>query len=296
MLKSLCAKHGGVVVTNDKGQLGCQVGSINDSKNISNRAAKGQANKIRRLMAYSAAASTAILAALAGAYACLRRDREYAAGALMALGLFKFQLVIPIFLLFLAWRRWRFSAAFAGVLVVLAAVSTGITGVAPSIRYFHSLMGAGSSLGSVAGFTLRMNLMGNFQGAFSTLLKGSPLVLPLTVAASAATMILVALRRPRGADALLIAIPASALVSYYLYPHDMCILILPIVVMLDRLTGIAKEKYRFRRAQILTAVLLFVAPFILIFALNQFWLASLPLLAFALVIAARSSTAVQSTP
>jgi hypothetical protein len=44
-LKSLCAKHGGVVVTNAKGQLGCQVGSINDSKTISDGAAKGQANE-----------------------------------------------------------------------------------------------------------------------------------------------------------------------------------------------------------------------------------------------------------
>jgi hypothetical protein len=44
-LRSLCAEHNGQVVTNDKGQLGCQVGSLNDSKNISDGAAKGQANE-----------------------------------------------------------------------------------------------------------------------------------------------------------------------------------------------------------------------------------------------------------
>lgn len=44
-LKRLCAEHGGQVVTNDKGQMGCQVGSLNDSKNISDGAAKGQANE-----------------------------------------------------------------------------------------------------------------------------------------------------------------------------------------------------------------------------------------------------------
>jgi hypothetical protein len=44
-LRSLCAEHNGHVVTNDKGQLGCQVGSLNDSKNISDGAAKGQASE-----------------------------------------------------------------------------------------------------------------------------------------------------------------------------------------------------------------------------------------------------------
>jgi len=44
-LKSLCAAHDGQVVTNGKGQLGCQVGSLNDSKHISDGAAKGQANE-----------------------------------------------------------------------------------------------------------------------------------------------------------------------------------------------------------------------------------------------------------
>jgi hypothetical protein len=44
-LKGLCAAHGGQVVTNAKGQLGCQVGSLSDSKNISDGAAKGQATE-----------------------------------------------------------------------------------------------------------------------------------------------------------------------------------------------------------------------------------------------------------
>ena len=242
--------------------------------------------------------SILLLALLTGAFLCIQRDREVAAGAMVALGLYKFQLVIPIFLLFLAWRRWRFSAAFACTSAALAAVSIEIVGVAPSVRYFHSLIRAGSSLGSVAGSSLNMNMMANLHGALYTVLKGSSLALPMTAAASGAVMILLALRQPRGVDALLIAIPAGVLVSYGMYPHDMCILILPIVVLLDRLTGIGKEKYRFRRVQILTAVLLLVAPtlLILIIALNQFWLVSLPLLAFAFVITAHPSTATQSAP
>jgi len=44
-LKNACAAHKGTVVTNDKGQLGCQVGSASESKEISDGAAKGQANE-----------------------------------------------------------------------------------------------------------------------------------------------------------------------------------------------------------------------------------------------------------
>jgi hypothetical protein len=235
--------------------------------------------------------SIILLALLIGAFLCMRRNHECLAGGLVALGLFKFQLVIPIFALFLMWRRWRFSAAFACTSAVLTGISIWILGVAQSVRYFHELMGVILTLSFSAGMSLKMNLMANLHGAFYALLNGSPLALQLTVAASAAVMILLALRRPKGADALLVAIPSSALVSYYLHPHDMCILILPIVVILDRMIGITKNKYRFRRIQIITATLLLVTPTLLIFAYNQFWLASLPLLAFAFAITAYPSTA-----
>jgi hypothetical protein len=44
-LQKACAAARGQVVVNEKGQLGCQVGSFADSKNISDGAAKGQANE-----------------------------------------------------------------------------------------------------------------------------------------------------------------------------------------------------------------------------------------------------------
>jgi|HubBroStandDraft_1064217.scaffolds.fasta_scaffold126165_2 hypothetical protein len=44
-LKAACAAHKGQIVTNDRGQLGCEVGSLDESKNISDGAAKGQANE-----------------------------------------------------------------------------------------------------------------------------------------------------------------------------------------------------------------------------------------------------------
>ena len=57
--------------------------------------------------------SILLLVLLAAALVALDRGREMMAGMLVALGLFKMQIVIPIALLFLLWRRWRFFAGFA---------------------------------------------------------------------------------------------------------------------------------------------------------------------------------------
>src|SRR5262249_34618208 len=49
-----------------------------------------------------------LLALLAGAMYVLDKRRPFEAGLLTGAGLFKFQIVLPIAVLFLAWRRWRF--------------------------------------------------------------------------------------------------------------------------------------------------------------------------------------------
>jgi hypothetical protein len=44
-LKAACTAHKGTVVTNAKGEIGCQVGSLSESKDITDGAAKGQASE-----------------------------------------------------------------------------------------------------------------------------------------------------------------------------------------------------------------------------------------------------------
>jgi hypothetical protein len=173
---------------------------------------------------------------------------------------------------------------------VLAAVSIWIAGIEQSVHYFRSMMQVSVSQSIDNGVPLRVNIMANLHGAVHAILGQSSLTLPLTIAASAATMIYCAIRRPHGADALLIAIPASVLVSYYLFVHDLCILLIPILLTLDRLAGAGKAKYRFGRTQAIAAVLMFAAPACLLFATNQFWIAALPLIAFTFTACVRQST------
>lgn len=234
--------------------------------------------------------SIILLTLLAGAFACIHQGREGLAGVLVAVGLFKFQLVIPIAVLFLAWRRWRFSAAFAGAAAMLAAVSVWIAGAEQSVHYLRSIIQVGESHGLSSGLPLPVDHMANLHGALSGILGSSSFVLPLTIAASAATMIFAASRRPQGVDAFLFAIPVSALVSYYLFIHDMCVLLIPIVLTLDRLIGTGGIKYRHGRMQMGTAALLFAAPACMPFVpANQFWVASLALVAFTFAVCTNPS-------
>src|SRR5207249_3890623 len=56
--------------------------------------------------------SIILLALFAGTFRLLELRNDLWAGVLIGLGLFKFQIVVPVALIFLLWRRWRFVAGF----------------------------------------------------------------------------------------------------------------------------------------------------------------------------------------
>jgi hypothetical protein len=75
--------------------------------------------------------------------------------------------------------------------------------------------------------------------------------------------------------------------SYYLVAHDMCILIIPVVVILSRLTLCEKTTYRYGRLQLITVALLLASPICVLISNLQFWTVSIPLLAFAFAASVR---------
>jgi hypothetical protein len=225
--------------------------------------------------------SIILMTLLAGAFICLKNGREYMAGALVALGLFKFQLVIPIAVLFLAWRRWRFSTGFVCAGALVTAVSVTISGLPQTVDYVRSMVRMSSSHGLASGLPLSVDHMANLHGAFAGILGRSHLVLPLTIASSALMMIFAIIRQPRETDALVIAIPVSVVVSYYLFVHDMSILLIPIILTMDRSLGRQRRSNLDVRVSLITATLLFAAPACMpCIPANLFWIVSVPLIAF----------------
>ncbi len=235
--------------------------------------------------------SILLLTLLAAAVVCLEERREFSAGALIALGLFRFQIVLPIAILFLIWRRWRFSAGFAVAAAVLAVVSVGVAGVAQTESYARSLLSISGS-GSVADLVRYAQpdwQMANLRGLIVGL-AGSHLsilwIRRVIFLVSGVVLLLVAGLAPgrRGADPLLIAITASAAVSYHFLFHDLSVLLIPIIFALDRFVTAEATGDPAGRLVARTAAVMFVAPITVSFFPGQFYLVALPLCAFLLVL------------
>jgi Glycosyltransferase family 87 len=155
------------------------------------------------------------------------------AGLIFSLALMKLQIAIPAAILFLLWRRWRFTFGFLIGAAALAALSAAILGPRNLPSYVHSL----TYTSALAGTTLQSTVgigpgrMPNLYGLFFTLTPTNRIAIILTIAASLVLLAWAATRKPSLPLALLVAI----LVSYHLYPCDLTLLLLPISLLCNRL-------------------------------------------------------------
>jgi hypothetical protein len=217
--------------------------------------------------------SILLLALLSCALVALERKRESLAGCLIALGLFKFQIVLPIALLFVVWNRWKFAKGFFSTAFALAGISLALIGV-PGIKAFYR------SLSHIP-YPVHYEVMSNLHGLLVGIFGNSHIVTLTTLALSAAIWLTVAKWSPvkSGPDALMIAIPTAVLVSYYLYGHDWSVLILPLLFTMN--FGMHKKMNGW------AALLAFYAPLVFLFARDHAFWASIPI-ALLLVATCRS--------
>ena len=229
--------------------------------------------------------SIILLTLLAAAVAMLEQRRDLGAGVLVGLGLFKFQLAIPIAALLFIWRRWRFCAGFVFSGTVLALISLWITGTPETVAHIRSLLSVGAGFGPAPEqfrvplrVTMMANLRGLVLGIAGTYLARRTITV-LAVGASAIVFFIVGILfhgRRYQRDTLLIAITTSLLVSYYLFVHDISVLLIPIVIVLDRFVGEEQDSGGAGWLAVIT-LLCFVAPGILFLSPNYFYLVSLPI-------------------
>jgi hypothetical protein len=179
---------------------------------------------------------------LAAALHFLRRGRDSIAGLVTGMGLFKFQIVLPIALLFLLWRRWRFLGGFSAATFIAGLVSVLVTGGSQTMKFVQSIMSVGGGIAAGAGsiqFPLRISIMANLRGLVENLCASalSPETVKILIFVLSAAVILWVgvdtLEKTIG-DSLVVAIVASVLVSYYLFIHDLSVLFIPVLVALNR--------------------------------------------------------------
>jgi len=173
--------------------------------------------------------SFVLLLAYSGTYVLGRQKLNFAAGLLLSVALIKFQIALPVILLFVLWRQWRVVSGFLVGAVGVIAVSLALVGRTGMMSYWHAMIGmAGSTARNAAAGKARYgmfptdmpNLHGLTYGLSHGAAWGSLLNLVLCCVVLGWAM--------RRKASLLVALPAAMLVSYHMQPHDLTLLLLPL--------------------------------------------------------------------
>jgi hypothetical protein len=188
--------------------------------------------------------------------------REISSGAALALGLIKFQYVIPAAAIVVLHRRPKFLVGFAAGAAVLSGISWGVVGTSGLAGYWHILW---NRLPEFAW------AMPNIRGLVESL-GGSRAI---TIALSAFLATWSVLSKPQNEiEEFSLAMLAGALLSYHMFVYDMPILLLAILSAIDK----AVETDGLRRAAL--PLIFFVMPvYTVLLDLKLYYLLALPLAA-----------------
>ncbi|MFI5110751.1 MAG: glycosyltransferase family 87 protein [Terriglobales bacterium] len=203
--------------------------------------------------------SNLLLFLLVVALTAAERGNDAAAGAALAAGLFKFNLVLP-FVFLLATKRPRLLLGFAPVAALLGGISLAMVGWQGAVGYVQYLFrlentGAGGALVGAAMPNLR-GMLASLAGAHN----GASLM-PLTIACSAVVVAIAMWRIAAIRDSVrrvfVLATAAAILVSYHTFSYDLSLL-LPAALLLFAAPD--PESRRPSQADVVLLVLFYVAP------------------------------------
>ncbi len=237
--------------------------------------------------------SIVLLALIAGMTYCVVRGKDLAAGVLLGLGCFKFQLVVPIAVLFLAGRTRRLPAGFAISAVLTATISLWIVGFSQFTQYSHSLLSMSAKSTALDQFRYGINPieMPNVRGLVYGLLNSHVSRVWIQVATllvSFALFLAVSSRlwaRESVTGIAGLAIAAATALSYHLYMHDLSVLAVPILLMSNTFATAESSPISTSRWALRVSTLMFIAPALMSFMPFRFYLVCLPLLALIWILA-----------
>jgi hypothetical protein len=195
----------------------------------------------------------------------LKRDADFLAGCWFALGTFKFQLIIPLVLLLVIWKRRRLAAGFAAITILLALVSAGLVGWDGLLHYpaYVLQVAKAPSLGGVPA-----KFLPNLRG----LMLGWPLPFSGVVGTAAAVLVSVLLllfaaekgrktSQPEKFELQFsLAVVISGLVAWHTNAHDLSLLVLPLVLLADYSRHALPQAPGRRLALLLPVLPLLISP------------------------------------
>lgn len=220
--------------------------------------------------------SILLLTLMIAAFVVLNRKSEVQSGILLGLGLFKFQYVIPIALLFFVWRKWRilFGVVLSGS--ALALLSVWLVGLAAIRAFSAMLFQMSASLSSAADrvkYGMFPDHMPNLRGLICAAAQHFSLsqgkIALFVVICSALIFAWIA----RMTSSFSLAVLTAALLSYHSQIQDSVLLIIPIGMILQ------SSLPRKRAGAAAIALILFILPAIVMqFGGGQYFVMAIPIL------------------
>jgi Glycosyltransferase family 87 len=193
--------------------------------------------------------SLLLLLAYTLVFVSLKEGRDLKAGCFLAVALFKFQYAVPFMVPFVLWRRWKVVGGFAissGILFLLSLPVAGFQGTLSYAAFLSNLVKGLSSRNVQSALGILSNTMPNIRGAVEMMAPSfvpHGIQKPLIVLLSGAAVLWAARRWPLGRAlsaknfdlGFSFALVVSILVSYHLQLHDLSLLLIPFVLVLNRI-------------------------------------------------------------
>ncbi|MGC2268398.1 MAG: glycosyltransferase family 87 protein [Candidatus Acidiferrales bacterium] len=205
-----------------------------------------------------------------------RRGHHDLAGFVLALGLFRPQLVLPFAFVMFLGRRWKFIRGFIPGIICVVALSVwivGFHGMADYARILISQGTQGSASALVEQWHVQPSLMTTLRGLLWISLPSLAPRIVQTVLLLAGTSLglLWAAKGIRGAKqdatfelAFAIAVAVVVLVSFHSFLHDFSIIILPVLVVANLILGSTRLTQRSAYSIVTLGFVLFLTPFYLV--------------------------------
>jgi glycosyl transferase family 87 len=199
----------------------------------------------------------------------LKIDADFSAGCWFALGAFKFQLVLPLILLVVFWRRKRVAMGFVLVSCILALISIMLVGWEGMLRYpaYVLRIARASSLGGVPP-QLMPNVRGLVEGwsvTSGSFNFGTVVGAALVLMVSSIVFFFAAWPRAGPQERELdlrfsLAVIVTVLVSWHTNAHDLSLLILPLTLVADYFIALPVKTRRRNLALIVPVLPILVSP------------------------------------
>lgn len=180
-------------------------------------------------------------------YLCLKKHNDFGAGACLALACFKPQLTLPIVLILLVRRSKSLALGFTSTTGLLLGCSVLLVGWRNVLHYPIYVWSLEQNTGrEIIQARDSPNLRGMAQAFFSNS-QPSPWVLVVIGLLSALVIVWVVEQNPRDKGEQVLDLvfcnttACAILVSYHLFGYDLCILVLPILLLVNRFADAAKR-------------------------------------------------------